>query len=85
MASVSDKMKGSNTAATPHEIVEKDHDNLHLSKDAFIAKYRKKKEIKAKLELERIRLEELAREEEKTLEQVGKEDLKPKKTIVTEE
>ncbi len=79
---MSESMKGK-TAATPHEIMETDHENLHLSRDAFEAKYRKKKEIKAKLELEKIRLEELAKQEEKELEKIGQEDLK--QTGTTEE
>lgn len=69
---MSEKLKGS--VAVPHEIVETDHENINLSRDAFTAKYRKKAEIKAKLALEKERLEELAREEEKALEQIGQED-----------
>lgn len=73
MSTVSEKMKGQ-TAVTPHEIVETDHENIKLSKDAFIAKYRKKAEIKAKLKIEQARLEELAEQEEKELEKLGQED-----------
>lgn len=80
MVSISEKMKSGATAATPHEIVETDHDNLHLSRDQFETKYRKKREIKAKLELEKIRLEELASLEEQELEKVGQQDLKEKLT-----
>lgn len=76
MPSVSEKLKGNATSATPHEIVETDHENIKLSRDQFVAKYRKKKEIKAKLELEKQRLEALAEEEEKALEKAGQEDLK---------
>lgn len=83
MPSVSEKLKGQ-TSATPHEIVETDYDNLHLSRDQFDAKYRKKKEIKAKLELEKQRLESLAAEEEKALEKVGQEDLEQKEIKETE-
>lgn len=80
---MSEKLKGQ-TAATPHEIVETDHDNLHISRDVFVAKYRKKAEIKAKLKLEQIRLEELARKEEEELEKVGREDLQGKSSTATQ-
>lgn len=85
MTSVSEKMKGSETSATPHKIVETDKENINLSRDQFIAKYRKKDEIEAKLKLEKARLEELAREEEKELEKLGQEDLTQKKESETEE
>lgn len=78
MPSVSEQIKGNPTSATPHEIVETDKDNINLSRDQFEAKYRKKREIKAKLELERIRLEELARQEEEDLIKAGQEDAKAK-------
>lgn len=84
MASVSEKLKGNSTSATPHKIVETDHENLRLTKEQFIAKYAKKAEIERKLELEKARLEELAREEEKALEKVGQEDLQPKVKIEEE-
>lgn len=54
--------------------VETDHENLKLSRDQFELKYRKKAEIKAKLALEKARLEELAEQEEKELEAVGSQD-----------
>lgn len=85
MPSISEKLKSGSTSATPHEVVETDHDNLHISRDQFVAKYRKKKEIAAKLEVEKQRLEELAREEEKQLEKLGQEDLVPKKETVKSE
>ena len=75
MPSVSEKLKG-NQAATPHEVVETDHENLNLSKEAFILKYRKKAEIKAKLKIEQARLEELAEQEEKALIEAGQKDNK---------
>ncbi len=75
MATLKDKV-GGQTSATPHEIVETDHENINLSKDQFILKYRKKAEIKAKLELERQRLEALAAQEEADLIKAGQEDLK---------
>lgn len=73
MASISEKLKGQ-TSATPHEVVETDHDNLKLSKEQFIAKYRKKAEIKAKLKAEQARLEAEAAAEEKALIEAGQED-----------
>lgn len=77
MVSVSEQLKGK-TAATPHEIMDTDHDNLNLTRDQFEAKYRKKKEIKAKLELEKVRLEQLATKEEADLVKAGQENNAPK-------
>ena len=75
MSTVSEKLKGS-TAATPHEIMETNHDNLKMSYAQHIAFYRKKKEIKAKVLLEQQRLEELAKKEEEDLIKAGQEDTK---------
>jgi hypothetical protein len=69
MATTSNK-----TAATPHKIVATDHENLTLSRDAFILKYRKKAEIEAKLEAQRLELEAAAEAEIAALEKAGNED-----------
>lgn len=61
------------------EKVETDHENLHLSRDEFEAKYRKKKEIKSKLKIEQARLERELEEE------VEEKPRKTKKTETTEE
>lgn len=76
MASMADKLKGTQAAA-PHVIMESDFENIKLSRDQFEAKYRKKKEIAAKLKLEEARLIELAEKEQADLEKVGAEDIKP--------
>lgn len=54
-----------------------DFENIRLSKDQHIAKYRKKKEIAAKLELEKQRLEELAEKEVKDLAAAGMQEQAP--------
>ena len=77
MASIKDKLAGQ-TAATPHKIVETDHENIRLSRDEFVLKYRKKAEIEAKLELEKKRLEEEAENEMKKLAEEGMKDNAPK-------
>lgn len=79
-----DKLKGNTDAATPHIVMETDHENLRLSRDQFEAKYRKKREIAAKLKLEEARLVELAKKEQEELEKVGAEDNEPSKTAAEE-
>lgn len=74
MASMLEKLKGSSESATPHKIMETDHENIKLSRDQFEMKYRKKREIEAKLKLEEKRLIELAEKEQAELEKVGQED-----------
>lgn len=76
MASIAEKLKG-DTAAVPKNIMETDHDNINLSRDQFVLKYRKKAEIERKLELEKQRLEELAAQEEADLIKAGQEDNAP--------
>jgi len=71
MATIKDKIA---TSATPHEVMETDLENINLSRDQFVAKYRKKAEIKAKLAAEKARLEALAEQEEKELIKAGQED-----------
>ena len=73
MVTAKDTLAG-RTAAKPHKIVETDHENITLSKEQFILKYRKKAEIEAKLEAQRLELEEAAEAEMKALEMAGKED-----------
>lgn len=86
MPTIAEKLKsGTATSATPHEVVETDHENLHLSRDQFLAKYRKKAEIKAKVALEKSRLEELARQEELDLIKAGQEDTVKIEQPATEE
>lgn len=75
MSTALEKLKG-DKAATPHEIMETDKDNINLSRDQFESKYRKKKEISAKLAAEKARLELEADEEIKALENIGLEDIK---------
>ncbi len=82
MATNLEKLQG-NKAAVPMEIMETNFDNIKMSYDQHIAFYRKKKEIKAKLELERVRLEEEAAKEQEALENVGAEDTK--EIVKTEE
>lgn len=62
-------LKSKEAALPPVEIVETDHENIKLSRDQFEEKYRKKRELKARLELEKIRIE-------KELETEGSEDNK---------
>lgn len=70
---MAERLKGGD-AATPHKIVETDYENIKLSRDQFEAKYKKKREIEAKLKLEEARLIELAKKEEEELENIGQED-----------
>ena len=72
MPTASEKLNEKKAAVVDR--METDHENLHLSRDQFEAKYRKKKEIAAKLKLEQNRLEEEARKEEEELAKIGKED-----------
>lgn len=76
MATIKEKLQGQ-TSAKPTKIVETDHNNLNISRDEFILKYRKKAEIDAKLELQRKELEAAAEQEMKDLEKVGTEDNAP--------
>lgn len=78
MPTVQEKLAG-NKPAVPIEIMETDHENITLTRDQFEAKYRKKKEIKAKLAAEKIRLEEEALAEQEALEKIGAEDNKKTK------
>lgn len=80
---MADKLKGGD-AAVPHKVMETDHENIRLSRDQFEAKYRKKREIDAKLKLEEARLIELASKEQSDLEKAGQEDLEPTKPIIEE-
>lgn len=73
MPTVSEKLKNE-SVVTPHEIMETDHGNINLSRDAFELKYRKKAEIKAKLALEKLRLEEEEEKEYQELQKVEAED-----------
>lgn len=66
------------------KIMDTDHENIKLSRDAFEAKYRRKAEIEKKVELERIRLEEIAANEEKELEKIGAQDNEPGNTATEE-
>ena len=74
MSSISGKGAAAPSAAKPLKIMATDPDRLHMSRDQSIAKDRKLRDIDAKLELERQRLEALSNQEEKDLEAVGKED-----------
>lgn len=68
--------KLASNAAKPVKRRETDHDNLRISRDQFVAKYRKKDEIAAKLELQRIEMEEAAGKEQEALEKIGAQDQK---------
>lgn len=85
MSSISGKGAASPSSAKPHKIMPTDPDRLHMSRDQSIAKDRKIKEIDAKLELERQRLEALSTQEEKALEAAGAEDNKEEPMKPTEE
>lgn len=74
MSSISEKGAASPSSAKPMKIMATDPDRLHMSRDQSIAKDRKLREIDAKLELERQRLEALSNQEENDLVKAGSED-----------
>lgn len=67
MSSISEKGAAAPSAAKPTKIMPRDPDRLHMSRDQSIAKDRKLREIDAKLELERERLEDLSNQETNAL------------------
>lgn len=75
MSSVKEKMEQQKPIIL--DPVETDHENIRLTRDQFEAKYKKKAEIKEKLRLEKERLEALAEQEEKELENIGAKDIVP--------
>ena len=84
MATIKEKMQ-SQTSAKPHKVMETDHENINLSRDQFVLKYRKKAEIEAKLELQRKELEAQAEAELNALETAGNEDNKANEQKTTNE
>lgn len=79
----SDKLQ----APAPVKVAPYDPDRLHMSRDEVIAKDRKMKEIDAKLEIERQKLEAQYEKEQEALEKIGQEELAEtfKKKSVEEE
>ena len=67
MSSISEKGAAAPTAAKPHKIMATDPERLHMSRDQAIAKDRKIREIDAKMEMERQRLEALSNQENEDL------------------
>ena len=74
MSSISEKGAAAPTAAKPHRIMATDPDRLHMSRDQVIAKDRKIREIDAKMEMERQRLEALSNQENEALIAAGAAD-----------
>lgn len=56
----------------PIKVVKTDHSNLHISRDEFIAKHRREKEMEVRLELERQKILQEFEEEEKVKKPKGK-------------
>ena len=61
--------------SAPVRPVPNDPDRLFMSRDEVLAKDRKLKEIEAKLDLERKKLEEQYEKEQEALEKIGAEEL----------
>ena len=74
MSSISEKGAQAPSAAKPSKIMPRDPDRLHMSRDQVIAKDRKIREIDAKMEMERQRLEALSNQENEALIAAGTAD-----------
>ena len=74
MSSISKKGAAAPTAAKPGKIMPTNPARLHMSRDQVIAEDRKLREIDAKVEMERQRLEALSNQENEALIAAGTAD-----------
>lgn len=65
--------------------VKTDYSNLNLSRDEFMEKRRKEKELEKRLEIERLKIEEEFKEEDTKKKRIKKEKSVEKETETLEE